>query len=127
MQGIHKGMERVRKQNIHGGNRRNIPEEGKGEETWMRILWLAAVVVLLVIEIATLGLTTILVCRRCTDRPDSGGGRCRKYRAVCDISDCFTDITDFYKTGGGEVSECQSNPYQCGKPDWERGCGDTDD
>ena len=36
LQGIHKGREHVQKQNLHGGNRRNIPEEGKGEKTWMR-------------------------------------------------------------------------------------------
>ena len=79
---------------------RNIPEErGRNMDA---ILWLAAVVVLLVIEIATLGLTTIWF-------------------------DCLTDPADFYKTDCHAIPEYQSNPYQCGKPDWQGGGGNTDD
>lgn len=91
------------------------------------ILWLAAVVVLLVIEIATLGLTTIWF---------AGGALIAGIAAVAGAGSIVQFVIFlivslilliFYKTGGGEISECQSNPYQCGKPDWERGCGDTDD
>ena len=85
------------------------------------ILWLAAVVVLLVIEIATLGLTTIWF---------AGGALIAGIAAVAGagrVVQFLTDPADFYKTDCYAIPEYQSNPYQCGKPDWQGGGGNTDD
>ena len=91
------------------------------------ILWLAAVVVLLVIEIATLGLTTIWFAGGALIAgiaAVAGAGRVVQFVL---FSDCLTDPADFYKTDCHAIPEYQSNPYQCGKPDWQGGGGNTDD
>ena len=91
------------------------------------ILWLAAVVVLLVIEIATLGLTTIWFAGGALIAgiaAVAGAGRVVQFVLFLIVS---LILLIFYKTDCYAIPEYQSNPYQCGKPDWQGGGGNTDD
>ena len=88
------------------------------------ILWLAAVVVLLVIEIATLGLTTIWFAGGALIAgiaAVAGAGRVVQFVLFLIVSLILLIFTRPI------AMRYQSNPYQCGKPDWQGGGGNTDD
>ena len=127
VQGIRKGYGACFRNRTYMAGTGGTYRRKEGGGNMDAILWLAAVVVLLVIEIATLGLTTIWFAGGALIAGIAAVAGAGSSRAVCDVSDCLTDPADFYKTGGRAIPECQSNPYQCGKPDWQGGGGDTDD
>lgn len=81
------------------------------------VIWLVLVIVLLAIEIATLGLTTVWFARR-------GGSSIYLYLFWCEygspdrnFSGTVTDFTVGYKTGSHALYEKGTGKNQCGQFD----------
>lgn len=81
------------------------------------VIWLVLVIVLLAIEIATLGLTTVWFARR-------GGSSIYLYLFWCEygspdrnFSGTVTDFTVGYKTGSHALYEKGTGKNQCGQSD----------
>ena len=68
------------------------------------IIWLGIVIVLIIIEIVTLGLTTIWF---------AGGA----------LAACIAAAASVHAAAGSTVSEPEQDAYQCGEYDRPSGCG----
>ena len=73
------------------------------------LLWLVILAIFLIIEAVTVG----LVCRWSTACGDCFSGRCRHHSTVDIVSDCITDIIDFYQAACCQVYETGSYQNKC--------------